>query len=260
MTLAAVLHAAASDVGYQEVGNNWTIYWERWKPSWQGQPYCAAGVTDWLSRGGELEEFEGKPIFYCPSIEALAKRRGRWFSSPRVGDIVLYGFGQPEAIHTGIVEKVNSSTIQTIEANTSPNGSGSQNNGGGVYRRVRSRSWGIRGYYRPAYDAPAPASSVPNLGGGKYLTVDGIFDAGTCKALQRFLRLKPTGVWDRASRQAMQRWVGAARDGVVGPDTIRRLNIKVGRPDLGKSWSRDTTRALEEYLNRGIRRADTTNP
>jgi hypothetical protein len=106
---------------------------------------------------------------------------------------------------------------------------------------------------RPWHISSAPASSVPNLGGGKYLTVDGIFDTGTCKVLQKYLGVKPTGVWDATTRKAMQRWVGATPDGIVGPDTCRRLNVKVGRPDLGRTWTRDTTRALEAYINRRIR-------
>src|SRR5690349_9195436 len=79
-----------------------------------------------------------------------------------------------------------------------------------------------------------PASSIPNTSYGQYLTVDGIFDAGTCKVLQKYLHVPATGVWDGTTRKAMQRWVGATPDGIVGPQTCRLLNIKVGRPDLGK--------------------------
>lgn len=252
MTLAKTLHAAASDVGYREVGNNWTVYWERWRKAWQGQPWCAAAVTDWLNRGGELEEFGGRPIFYCPSIEALAKSRGRWFTSPRVGDLVLYSFGAREAIHVGIVEKVNSTTIQTIEGNTSSGAAGSQNNGGGVYRRVRTRSWGIRGYYRPAYDAaPVVASPIPSLPGKATptnLVVDGDFGPATVAAFRRYLQLPSAGGWDRAAKRALQKWVRVTQDGVVGPNTIRGLQRKIGATADG-DWGRNTTKALQRFLN-----------
>lgn len=100
----------------------------------------------------------------------------------------------------------------------------------------------------------APGSALPNLHQpGKLLTVDGIFDAGTVKVFQAFLRVKRSGVWDKASKQAMQRWLKVTPDGVVGPITIRALNKRVGRPDLGATWTRNTTRALEGYLNRGLR-------
>lgn len=248
MTLAKTLHAAASDVGYREVGDNWTVYWERWRKSWQGQPWCAAAVSDWLNRGGELEEFGGKPIFYCPSIEALAKSRGRWYSSPRVGDLVLYSFGAREAIHVGIVEKVNATTIQTIEGNTSSGASGSQNNGGGVYRRIRTRSWGIRGYYRPSYDAAPVASPVPGLPAPKKLTIDGDFGPNTIRRLQRYLHVKDEGQWGPASKRALQKWVHTTQDGVVGKNTVKGLQRKVGATADG-DWGHNTTKALQRFLN-----------
>lgn len=251
MTLAKTLHAAASDVGYREVGNNWTVYWERWKKAWQGQPWCAAAVTDWLNRGGELEEFDGAAIFYCPSIEALAKRKGRWFTSPRVGDLVLYSFGSNLAIHVGIVEKVNATTIQTIEGNTSSGGSGSQNNGGGVYRRVRTRAWGIRGYYRPTYDAPPVASPVPHLptqATPKNLTVDGDLGPLTIVAINRLTGRGVSSRWDKAARVAFQKWLKVTPDGVVGPNTIRALQKRVGTTVDG-AWGSNTTKALQRYLN-----------
>jgi hypothetical protein len=109
------------------------------------------------------------------------------------------------------------------------------------------------------FDSPVksqPASALPSIGNvpGRFLTEDGIFDAGTVKVLQAFLSVKPAdGIWGPMSKKAMQRWLRVTADGVVGPLTIRALNKKVGRPDLGTRWTRDTTRALEGYLNRGLR-------
>ena len=57
------------------------------------------------------------------------------FSDARPGDIVVYSFD-----HIGLVEKVDGDLLYAIEGNTSPGSSGSQSNGGGVFRRVRSRS------------------------------------------------------------------------------------------------------------------------
>lgn len=57
---------------------------------------------------------------------------------PKPGDIVIFRFTSGH--HTGIVEKVNSaSDIVTIEGNTSSSDKGSQSNGGGVFRRHRSK-------------------------------------------------------------------------------------------------------------------------
>jgi hypothetical protein len=57
------------------------------------------------------------------------------FDNARPGDIVVYSFD-----HIGLVERVEGDTLYAIEGNTSPGESGSQSNGGGVFRRVRRRS------------------------------------------------------------------------------------------------------------------------
>lgn len=54
---------------------------------------------------------------------------------PQPRDIIIYNFG-----HTGIVESVAASTITAIEGNTSAGEAGSQSNGGGVFRRKRSKT------------------------------------------------------------------------------------------------------------------------
>ncbi len=70
----------------------------------------------------------------------------RVVSVPRRGDIIIYNFG-----HTGIVESVAGSTITAIEGNTSAGEAGSQSNGGGVFRRKRSKTL-VTAYIRPFDD------------------------------------------------------------------------------------------------------------
>ena len=67
----------------------------------------------------------------------------RVVSVPKPRDIIIYNFG-----HTGIVESVSASTITAIEGNTSSGDTGSQSNGGGVFRRVRSKTL-VTAYIRP---------------------------------------------------------------------------------------------------------------
>ncbi|MBQ1435655.1 MAG: CHAP domain-containing protein [Clostridia bacterium] len=64
---------------------------------------------------------------------------------PLPNDIVIYKFG-----HTGIVDSGNSQAVTAIEGNTSApsDKNGSQDNGGGVYRRVRPASQ-VAAYIRP---------------------------------------------------------------------------------------------------------------
>jgi hypothetical protein len=67
------------------------------------------------------------------------------FDNARPGDIVVYAFP-----HIGLVERVEGDTLHSIEGNTSPGESGSQDNGGGVYRRTRRRTE-VRTIARPNY-------------------------------------------------------------------------------------------------------------
>lgn len=71
---------------------------------------------------------------------------------PMPNDIVIYRFG-----HTGIVESGNSQAVTAIEGNTSPGVTGSQDNGGGVYRRTRTADT-VAGYIR-AFDFTKPQES-----------------------------------------------------------------------------------------------------
>lgn len=68
---------------------------------------------------------------------------------PLPGDIIIYNFG-----HTGIVESVTASSITAIEGNTAAGNVGSQSNGGGVFRRVRSKTL-VTAYIRPYPEMPA---------------------------------------------------------------------------------------------------------
>ena len=78
------------------------------------------------------------------------KNRGQFHTSnPQPGDQIFFGTSLDNATHTGIVEKVTSSKVTTIEGNTSDQ----------VARRNYSLSNSrILGYGRPAYDAVEAAA------------------------------------------------------------------------------------------------------
>ena len=75
-------------------------------------------------------------------------------NNPKVGDqIFFWDSGKTKVAHTGIVYKVDSTKVYTIEGNTS-GASGVVANGGGVCKKSYSLSYGrIYGYGRPKYDA-----------------------------------------------------------------------------------------------------------
>lgn len=105
---------------------------------------------------------------YTPTMADAFRRAGRFFHDPRPGDISFVDFPGDNTYgiqHVWIVQAVQGDNLLTVEGNTSPGITGSQDNGGGVYARVRPRAW-VKGYGRPPFDAPmltAPrAALVPD--------------------------------------------------------------------------------------------------
>lgn len=80
------------------------------------------------------------------------KQIGRFYETPKAGDQIFFCSGS-SVYHTGIVYKVDSKYVYTIEGNTS-NASGVVANGGGVAKKkyLLTASF-IYGYGRPKYDA-----------------------------------------------------------------------------------------------------------
>jgi hypothetical protein len=140
--------------------SNHIFIWLDVKPDWNGEPYCAAGVTDaWARQGVDLRRVISNP-YYCPNLEAMAKSYGAWQPnngkySPRPGDISLMG-RSGYASHTGLAAPTSGSYsgYRQIEANTSAGNSGSQTNGDGIYIRFRDSGF-IRGWINMAALIPA---------------------------------------------------------------------------------------------------------
>lgn len=146
-----MLGIARKEIGTSESprGSNCTKY-TNWYPM-DGSPWCAMFVSWVLDRAG----VEGYKHAYTPAGAEIFRKQGRFFTSdPKPGDIVYFDFPDslPRIQHVGFVEKVPSAqTITTIEGNTSSGDAGSQDNGDGVYRRVRPVSY-VVGYGRPEYN------------------------------------------------------------------------------------------------------------
>ena len=136
------LEVAREELGNTEspAGSNRTKY-GKWM-GLDGQPWCMSFVQWCYSQ-------TGKPLPYrTGSCSALLD----WYrknkpecivTSPKPRDIVIYSFG-----HTGILESAAAGTVTVVEGNTSPGAAGSQDNGGGVYRRTRNKTL-VKAYIRP---------------------------------------------------------------------------------------------------------------
>lgn len=158
-----VIEIAAGEVGYLEKksnaslydktanagSGNYTKYWADIKPSYQGQPWCAAFVTWCFIRAFGVENtkklLKHYPYVYCPTMASLFILN----ANPKVGDIVIF-YRNGTFAHTGIVTGVNGDYFTTIEGNTN-GGSTIIANGGGVC---------AKGYYNS------------NLPGTKFCTPD----------------------------------------------------------------------------------------
>lgn len=183
LTASKIIEIAESYVGYMEkkdgapkyltdskanytmnVGmNNYTLFGK-----WYGEvagvgnpnPWCAFFIS-WLffKATGNLADTKdllcGNIFSYCPTGVTLFKSRKQFHTAdPKAGDIIFFTNGS-RAYHTGLVYKVDSSRVYTIEGNTSSS-SGVIENGGCVAKKSYLLTYNkIMGYGRPDYKLEA---------------------------------------------------------------------------------------------------------
>lgn len=113
------------------------------------QPWCGCWAWSGLYAAGKVSK-GASWLASVASIEDYARAgsgpfRGWTTDGSKAGKgdlVVLFGRGQ----HVGTVREITSSTCKTWEGNTSSGNSGSQSNGGGSYKRERSRASEVYGY------------------------------------------------------------------------------------------------------------------
>jgi hypothetical protein len=243
-----VLNIARSQLGYAEGANNDNKFGR-----WYGMnhvSWCDQFVS-WVGDEAGASDIIGKAA-YTPSHAAWFKQHGRWGHTPRRGAIAFFDF--PDSVrriqHVGIVERVlPGGRVVTIEGNTSA-GHGSQSDGGGVHRRVRTRSL-IVGYGYPDYGTESSVRPVPeSVRGGRPqpLIVDGGWGKLTTRALQRHLDVPDDGEIGPQTRKALQRELHVPADGAWGPVTRKALQKELGVTQDGE-WGPQTVKALQRKLN-----------
>jgi hypothetical protein len=153
----AVLDVARSQIGYVEQPDGSNRYGAAY--GMDRVAWCAEFVW-WVFREAGASALIPKTA-YTPTFASWFQQHGQAPPSPQPGDLVFYDF-PGDALrriqHVGIVEAVHGDgTITTVEGNTTSGTGGSQDRGGGVWRRRRSTS-SVKVWGRPAYaGAPAPA-------------------------------------------------------------------------------------------------------
>ena len=157
------LDFARQDIGYTETPVNKTKYGEWY--GWNGVAWCVQCVQYWFAMAGHELPFK------TASSSALANyyknnEPDKVVKDPKPNDIVYFNIGSG---HTAIIEKDNGNgTVTTREGNTSPGNGGSQDNGGGVYRRIRSKSL-IKTLMRPLGDDYMTRDEILAELGDKYI-------------------------------------------------------------------------------------------
>lgn len=179
-TASQLIKIAEAEIGYLEKKtnanldnktdnagyNNWTKYARDlnkagyYNGNKNGYAWCDVFV-DWLFFNlcnGDAKKAEwiicqtGDYGAGCTWSMRYYKNAGRLHKTPKVGDQIFFGTSSSEVAHTGIVYKVDSSRVYTIEGNTS-GASGVVANGGGVCKKSYSLGYAkILGYGRPRYD------------------------------------------------------------------------------------------------------------
>lgn len=153
---------ARKNIGVKESppGSNWGHPVQDWikLAGYVGPvPWCGCASNAFCIAGG-VPSGAGW-IGYTPAIITHARRGvGGWSwhgpSEGKSGDLALFDTpGGDPSVHVGMCEKkINNTTYITIEGNTS-SGTGSQSDGGGVFRRQRSTqgNFHIVGFARPPW-------------------------------------------------------------------------------------------------------------
>lgn len=171
----ALISTADAEVGYLEKksnssldnktanagSKNYTKYWRDVKPDFQGESWCACFVS-WCFMVTFGQDTAKKllghfPFVYCPTLAAKTSNK-----TPKKGSVILFWRESKDRYgHTGIVYKVDTTYVYTIEGNTS-GASGVVSNGGGVCKKkYKIASLDSRTkYFEPDYSLVVSASKA----------------------------------------------------------------------------------------------------
>lgn len=222
--------------------NNYTKYWRDIKPSYQGQPWCAAFVSWCFMKAFGLDKakklLKHWPYVYCPTMSELFTLN----SYPKIGDIVIF-YHNGTFTHTGLVTAVIGDKFYTIEGNTS-GASGIIANGGGVCTKsyYNSKLPGTK-FCTPDYSLVTSSTETTNTEGGSYMFTPETVKSGdkntSVLLLQEILRargfkgktgkaLKLTWTADANTIYALKAYQESRKevlavDGVCGPATWKDL-------------------------------------
>lgn len=153
----SMINVARSFVGYREIPKNYTKFniWlgridgvPPYPHDGLGYPWCHSFQSYCLAHSGNAAA--GPRTAGCVVGNEWFRNRDRWYSTPKVGDLVYYGSKGQD--HVELVSAVTPTAIKTIGGNTAGSLGGDYYNGDGVYEKfVDRKASRIFGYGRPDY-------------------------------------------------------------------------------------------------------------
>lgn len=249
MSATAALAWAHDQIGVTEKpkDSNWGHPVQDWiKASGYGGPvpYCQCGANMVASKGGAPLIKDG----YTPNFLAGRYRAQGYvpvaLSHAKPGDFVYFKWpGLSGAIcdHVGILVAMTASTVTCIEFNTSSSNAGSQNNGGGVWLRTRSRG------------LVAGAVSVPYKGNNSkpFRSIQDGDEGEDVRALQIASNKRASGCGrpDRVSDV----------DGVCGVETLANVAWAAYILGIGDSQAELRSGGISPYVQTLVRDPDERN-
>ena len=259
-----VIEIAQKEIGYREkasnsdldslTGNSGSGNWNKYArdidqkyPNWyngkkNGYEWCDVFV-DWCFI--QAYGYDNARYLLCQPEKSLGAgctwsaqyfaKYGRFVKDPQPGDQIFFGSGIQDCDHTGIVEKVGTKKVYTIEGNTS--------------NRVARREYALQdssiaGYGRPRWDGDNQTSGNKETNesketGEKTVVVNLTMlmkgsKGAEVKTVQRLLRCMNYSIGaagvdgdfgpdTEAAVKAFQRHKGISVDGIVGADTWTKL-------------------------------------
>ena len=207
------------------------------------------------------------------------KAHNQFYESPEPGDQIFFTDGS-SIYHTGLVYKVDTSKVYTVEGNTSDVNYVDGNGGKVCKKSYPIGASYIAGYGRPKYDkttVDVPVEEDKKEDKKHIIDVDGKWGEDTTKKAQEVFkttvdgivsdqrieyksknpglvesfewRSNPSGYSDLI--KAIQKKVGANVDGWIGTETIKKMQAWLGTVQDGCiSNPSDVVRAFQKWLNK----------
>ena len=182
---------------------------------------------------------------YTPTGAGYFKKKGQYIArgkgNPKAGDVVFfYSTSKGRIGHVGIVYKVSSTTVYTIEGNTSGANTLVTNGGGVCKKSYKLTSTYIDGYGRPDYDAvETTVNGSTALELGDRLLKKGMVGDDVKELQERLDKANYSaggadgkfGSNTENAVMAFQHDNGLEVDGIVGEKTVAALKAKTDEPE-----------------------------